>query len=102
MAISQIRPLKSYGSRMLFLNAPGPLPMSILPRYIDDYPFFSQRNLRRRGSDGSWEVFGVPAEWSQEEVADLYAEFIGSLHRDYMSRKDTRSPITWGVEGGLG
>lgn len=62
--------------------------MNILPRYIDDFPFFSQRSLSRRGSDGSWEVLGVPAEWSQEEVADLYAEFIRSLHHDYMSRKD--------------
>lgn len=103
MAIPQIRPLKhrnladlcfwrTWAFHVLHL---GLCQWTYLPRYIDDFPFFSQRSLSRRGSDGSWEVLGVPAEWSQEEVADLYAEFIRSLHHDYMSRKD--GSITWKV-----
>ncbi|CAJ1453071.1 unnamed protein product, partial [Effrenium voratum] len=60
-------------------------------KYMDDLPFFRERSLSRRGQDGAWEQFGFPAEWSQEEVSDLYADFIRWCHEERARRKDLAS-----------
>lgn len=60
-------------------------------KYLDDVPFFQRQGLRRRGVDGTWEVNGFPADWSQEEVADLYALFIGSCHQERADQGDLAS-----------
>lgn len=60
-------------------------------KYLDDEPFFKQRGIHRRGLDGGWDVFGLPADWSQEEVADLYAEYICTCHEERSGQKDLAS-----------
>lgn len=58
--------------------------------YLDDLDFFLRRGMSR--IEGTWygtratRAPGVPAEWSQEEVADLYAEFVKECH-------DTRNDL---------
>eukprot|EP00913_Durusdinium_trenchii_P002570 g2378.t1 len=60
-------------------------------KYLEDVPFFNQKGIHRRGLDGAWDVLGLPADWSQEDVADLYAEFIRSCHQERAARRDFAS-----------
>ena len=57
-------------------------------KYLDDEPFFRQRGIHR-GVDGGW--VGLPANWSQEEVADLYADYIRTCHEERSGQKDLAS-----------
>ena len=86
-----------YFSNVLGGTIPQPLDLESCRRfklsikYIDDFPFFTQRGLSRRGKEGTWDIYGVPAEWSQEEVSDLYADFIRTCHEERANRKDYAS-----------
>ena len=71
-------------------------------KYLDDIPFFIRKNGNyRRGLDGSWNVYKLhhlepheDPDWfsaEQEEVADLYAEFIRFCHAERSSQKGLAS-----------
>eukprot|EP00439_Symbiodinium_sp_Y106_P077821 s595_g16.t1 len=78
--------LNGHVPKLMDLDRCRPHPLTI--KYLDDFDFFTRKGYRRERPDGMWEVMGVPAEWNQEEVADLYAEFISELHRKRPPRKD--------------
>ena len=80
------RALEGAAPHLLDLESCRPHPLKVT--YLDDIPFFEERldrALHRALCGPAWPDPGFPADWNQEDMAELLAEFVLHLH-------DTRPP----------